>query len=336
MRDNADRKPQRVTIRLPDQDDPVAGVTETDAAQHAIRYPYMLVRGPLFGIAEQQPDQGPLWRLRSDMDSGMPQDARDALNSQLWFTAKDRATDREHRRRLLEAVALLEREPVDEVRVGPVRYRIVRADEFSQTDGRRPEPPRPTDPDPEGWEDDDAESHTRGFVIDPGAATGPAEALQRIVLHDFAYTSPRFPREVRGDSEAAVVSHPDVVMLPAVFRVLVEKEKSWETLGSQHATPQHARRGLVDFLTNTHGFPPPIGPPEEDAAACRQAAADFRRRRRANELEVCGRRFLIVRVARTIRVGPDGPEPPRPSDVDEYGPCQIHPTMDADGTITHD
>ncbi|MEV4256184.1 DUF5954 family protein [Spirillospora sp. NPDC049652] len=31
------------------------------------------------------------------------------------------------------------------------------------------------------------------------------------------------------------------------------------------------------------------------------------------------RRFRIVRIGRMIRVGPDGPEPPRPSDQERYG-----------------
>lgn len=39
---------------------------------------------------------------------------------------------------------------------------------------------------------------------------------------------------------------------------------------------------------------------------------------------------------RMIGVGPDGPETPRPSDVDEYGPLKRHPTMGEDGTLTHD
>ncbi|MFF0723857.1 DUF5954 family protein [Streptomyces sp. NPDC004134] len=334
MPDNAEREPQRVTIRLPDPDDPVARVTETDAAQYAMRYPYMVVRGPLFGVAEQRPGDAPRWRLCSDMDAGMPQDARDALNSQLWFTARDKVRDREQRRRLLAAVAVLEREPVDEVTVGDVRHRIVRADEFTRTDGRRPEPPRPTDPDSDGWEDQDVPSRTEGFVIDPDAATGPAEALLRMALKEYAYSSPRFPRQVLEDSAAAVVSHPDVVMLPPAFRVLEQHEKSWEMVGCQHATPQQARRLLADFLTNEHGFPPPIGPPKADAAACRRAADAYRRRRRGNEVEVCGRKFVIVRVERTMRIGADGPETPRPSDVDDYGPSQIHPAMDADGTVT--
>ncbi|GAA2132798.1 DUF5954 family protein [Streptomyces synnematoformans] len=337
MRDDADGEPQRVTIRLPDGDDPVAGVTETDAARHAERYPYLLVRGPLFGIAEQRPGDAPRWRLRCDMDTGMPQHARDSLQSRLWFSARDDAVDRGHRRRLLAAVALLEREPVDEVGVGDVRYRIVRADEFTRTDGRRPEPPRPTDPDSDGWERADAApSRTDGFVIDPDAATGPAEGMLRIALHDFAYTSARYPRQVRGDSRAAVDSHPGVVILPTAFRVLQEREETWSMLGGQHSTPQQARRLLADFLTNTHGFPPPLGPPEEDAEVCRRAADDFRRRNRVNELEVCGQRYLIVRVERMIRIGPDGPETPRPSDVDDYGPGRLHPAMDADGTVTPD
>ncbi|MFC8096264.1 DUF5954 family protein [Streptomyces sp. NPDC057301] len=46
--------------------------------------------------------------------------------------------------------------------------------------------------------------------------------------------------------------------------------------------------------------------------------------------------FRICRVGRLVRTGPDGPEAPRPSDVDEYGPMKIHPTLLEDGTIIHD
>ncbi|MEU8852595.1 DUF5954 family protein [Streptomyces sp. NPDC048564] len=46
--------------------------------------------------------------------------------------------------------------------------------------------------------------------------------------------------------------------------------------------------------------------------------------------------FRICRAGRLVRTGPDGPEPPRPSDVDEYGPVKIHPALLEDGTIIHD
>jgi hypothetical protein len=54
---------------------------------------------------------------------------------------------------------------------------------------------------------------------------------------------------------------------------------------------------------------------------------------RADEFRFDDRVFRICRVERMLRMGPDGPECPRPSDVDEYGPMKMHPTMDEDGTI---
>ncbi|MFD5859366.1 DUF5954 family protein [Streptomyces chartreusis] len=41
-------------------------------------------------------------------------------------------------------------------------------------------------------------------------------------------------------------------------------------------------------------------------------------------------------VERVLRMGPGGPEPVRPSDVDEYGPMKIHPTLLPDGTVVFD
>lgn len=74
---------------------------------------------------------------------------------------------------------------------------------------------------------------------------------------------------------------------------------------------------------------------EKEAAVNERAAKKFMARRRANELIVRGERFEVVRVERMMRIGPDGPEKSRPSDVDQYGPSQIHPLMDEHGNITY-
>lgn len=37
---------------------------------------------------------------------------------------------------------------------------------------------------------------------------------------------------------------------------------------------------------------------------------------RRNGIEVAGRRFRVVRIERITLMGPDGPEPPRPTDFD--------------------
>ncbi|WP_435837525.1 DUF5954 family protein [Streptomyces chartreusis] len=67
-----------------------------------------------------------------------------------------------------------------------------------------------------------------------------------------------------------------------------------------------------------------------------RAAEEFRALERADEARVEGRVFRICPVERVLRMGPDGPEPAHPSDVDEYGPMEIHPTLLPDGTVVFD
>jgi hypothetical protein len=58
-----------------------------------------------------------------------------------------------------------------------------------------------------------------------------------------------------------------------------------------------------------------LEPPEEELAAYREAALRLERDR-VHQVRVADRRFRIIRVETAVRVGPDGPEPPRPSDHD--------------------
>ncbi|OPC76551.1 hypothetical protein B4N89_46940 [Embleya scabrispora] len=64
---------------------------------------------------------------------------------------------------------------------------------------------------------------------------------------------------------------------------------------------------------------------ENARAAYARVAVEFRAAARTNELRAQDRHLLVVRISRMLRVGPDGPEPPRPSDVwhatDEYPPA---------------
>ncbi|MFF5921964.1 DUF5954 family protein [Streptomyces flavochromogenes] len=84
-----------------------------------------------------------------EVTHGCPQQARDALNSLLWFRAKDEAKTRVERRALLPAVARLEPECVDELTVRGTRFRVVRAEEHAALDSRGGiGTPGPTDPEP--------------------------------------------------------------------------------------------------------------------------------------------------------------------------------------------
>lgn len=321
-------------INVEHRDDPVSLVTEADAFAASRTYGRIALRGPLFGIAEQRRGERPRWRLITDMGTGFPQDARDELNSHLWFRAKDDTDDPRERRVLLDAVHRLETEPLNELTVGDTRYRVVRADEFARSSGGRLEPPRPTDVDSEGWDvQTRTPSTTKGFVIDHAAAVGLTEGLDRVGLLPLSYTSDRYPPDVLADSQRALRTHPGVVLLPVVFRVMERKEKSWSMASSQHPTPQDARRSLAHYLKEVM---PLIGEVDEREAAVYARAADgFMKRLRPNELEVRGRCYQIVRVERMMRIGPAGPEGPRRSDIDVQEPMKIRPTMDEWGNIEH-
>ncbi|MFI1225842.1 MULTISPECIES: DUF5954 family protein [unclassified Streptomyces] len=346
MDGHPEKSPHHLTINVTRRDDPVSEVTEVDAFASVRKYPNIVVRGPLFGLAEQRRGDRPRWRLLGELDTGFAQMARDELNSHLWFKAKDATEDRAVRRSLLAAVARLETETVNEVTADGVRYRVVRADEFTRIGGGRLEPPRATDPDDDGWDLDAVEpSRTKGFVVDHAAAVGLTEGIDRVGLLQLSYTADRFPEDVRADSRRALTTHPGVVLLPTTFRVVERKELSWSMVTGQYSTPQGARRALVHHLTrpvpqlpdlpDMPELPAWMKVDEKEAAVHARAAAKFTARRRANELIVRGRRFEVVRVERVMRIGPDGPERPRPSDVDDYGPSKIHPTMDEHGVVTY-
>ncbi|WP_371544691.1 DUF5954 family protein [Streptomyces sp. NBC_00554] len=338
MSDDWQRQIQALHEELIHRDDPAAWVREADAMEASRRYPHLALRGPVFGVAVRDPAAGPGWRLLKPVVDGMPQVARDGLNSHLWFTAKDDTDDPAVRRELLAAVAALERDPVDEVEACGVRYRVVRGDEFARVGDDGLEPPRPTDPEPveRPWDRQarDTPSPDVGFALDPDHADGPAAGALKLGLRDFAYTGSRFPADVRADSRRAAATHPNIILLPTGFSLAERGEHGWRPSGALMATPHDARRMFYDAMAEMwarlHQF--------DDAKQARyaKAAEEYRALGRADEFRVDDRVFRICRVERMLRTGPDGPESPRPSDVDEYGPTKIHPTMDETGALTHE
>ncbi|MCH5672426.1 DUF5954 family protein [Streptomyces gilvus] len=321
------------------RDDPAAWVREHDAMEASLRYPHFALRGPVFGVAVRDPAAGPEWRVLKPVVDGMPQVARDGLQSYLFFRAKDDTDDRVERRELLAAVDVLTREPVNEIEACGVCYRVVRGDEFTRAGDDGLEPPRPTDREPleRVWERQgrDTSSPDVGFVLDPQRTEGPAAGALRLGLRNFVYAGDRFPGEVITDSERSVTTHPELVLLPTGFGVVErDDDGGWQPRGTLLPTPHAARRMLYDGMAETWALL--FGFDEAKKARYAKAAEEFRVLGRADEFLVDDRLFRICRIERLLRMGPDGPEPPRPSDVDDYGPMKMHPTMDEDGNLTYD
>ncbi|GLW18500.1 hypothetical protein Stsp01_52430 [Streptomyces sp. NBRC 13847] len=337
MDDDWKRQLDRLHEGLVRRDDPAEWVTEADAVRASRRYPHLMLRGPVFGLAAQDPGPSAPWRLVRSVTNGTPQEVRDGLNSLLWFRARDDTDDPAERRELLAAVALLEREPVDELTVLGGRYRVVRGEEFARVGESGPEPPRPTDPEPAdpSWEEHrrDAPVPDPGFALTPGREDGLMAGAMKLALRDLVYTGAHFPKEMRADSTRALTSHPEVVLLPVGFGVVEHDGRGWRPRGALRASPHDARQQLFGGLTES--WPLLYGFDDRERARYARAAAEFRAAGRADELRVDDELFRICRVERMVRCGPDGPEPPRPSDADHYGPTKMHPRMDEDGTVHH-
>jgi hypothetical protein len=79
--------------------------------------------------------------------------------------------------------------------------------------------------------------------------------------------------------------------------------------------PQDARDALAAHLRGASRAAFDRG--EDEAAAQYLAAAERLDREPLDELTVRGRRFRVIRAERFIRMGPDGPEPPRGTDPDD-------------------
>ncbi|MBV2354871.1 hypothetical protein KUM39_10915 [Streptomyces sp. J2-1] len=340
-----------IVVRVPDE--PVEAVREADARDAASEVRSVVVRGPLFGVAVQKEGEEPRWRVMISLESGCAQEARDSLHSRFWFRAKDEAESKEERRALLAAVARLETERVDEITVLDERYRIVRVEEYVGMGPGGIELPRPTDPQPAvlSWERKHVARVDEGLLLDPAAPITPSQAAERLALRSLAYTSSRFPKPVLRDARDALRSHPDVMLLPPAFRVLERDGDAWSPATRLQATAHEARKALDFVLTwliprqqgllaietdpaataRSRAAEDPVGVDPELAELAQ--ASDRLRAENSNELEVQGTLYRICRIRRLVRWGLDGPEGPRPSDVDSHPPEKMHPFMDEDGVV---
>ncbi|MEV0774652.1 DUF5954 family protein [Streptomyces sp. NPDC050433] len=309
------------TIRMTAQEGPIAAFAEQEAWRARERYPTIVGMGLPGFAAARESEQGGWEILGSAGDT--PQGARDSLGSHFRQLAKEaedagRAGDRKKYRAAYEKLDWV---AVDELAVLGTRYRVVRVEQFIRLGPDGPEPPRPSDPDPgEVGEAHGLPSRIKGFVVDPYTGTGMAEGLLKFDLMQFVLKAGA-PPEMRGDSLRAVETHPGGVLLPAEFAIAeCGKDGQWKPHSGTAPSPQAARDRLaVDFRVLTP-VQQRLSEAEREEYA---AAADRLDEKRGAGVAVGGRRYRVARVEQLVRIGPDGPEGPRPSDFDPDPPIEV-------------
>ncbi|TDD90730.1 hypothetical protein E1293_03220 [Actinomadura darangshiensis] len=278
--------------------DPVAAVMLADACRAITAYPELVAVGALFTAAERVPGG---WRIVGPCDP-LPQGAREPLAARLEDEAAllGGAAGRD----LLGAARSLQREPADEVAAGGRRFRIARIEQLVRTGQDGPEPPRPTDLDPlpTGGRVPPARPHELLPEDGPASDFATAELLCQVL--DAAAGTGREP------SRAFLTP---VALAPA-FTVAERGEHRWRPVGRLYDAPQHARDSLVTYFR--HVVPAVESPAATDVEQFAEAAELMEDETRRNGIAVAGRRFRIVRIERITLMGPDGPEPPRPTDFD--------------------
>ncbi|SNS17469.1 hypothetical protein SAMN05443665_1001329 [Actinomadura meyerae] len=280
--------------------DPVAAVRLADACRALTAYPELVAVGTLFTAAERVPDG---WQVVCPCDP-LPQGARELLAGRLEDMAALAGGAPEDE--LLAAARTVQREAADEVAAGGRRFRIVRIEQLVRTGPDGPEPPRPTDPDPRPAADRAEAVRPYELLPDdgPAAASEPAAAELLCQVLDAAAAAGH-------DPPGAFLT--PVALAPA-FTVAERSERRWRPVGRLHDAPRRAREALITYFR--HVVPAVESPADADVARFAEAAELMEAEPRRNGIAVAGRRFRIVRVERIALMGPDGPEPPRPTDFD--------------------
>jgi hypothetical protein len=300
--------------------DPVAAIRDAELGERMRAHPKLFPAGsPDFGYAVQT---GTQWRIGTDGASD-PATARHALACHLRRSAAERETDPDVVKMLLATADRLDPEegeqlPKDEWELGDRRYRVIRIEKFTLIGGGVMEPPRTSDPEPSGQA-----RLLHDHLIDPRAPAGTWEAQLRLNLVGYLPIPGTVPETVQLEARHAIRTHAGVVLLPPTFTVVEIDGNSWEPLTGGDS-PGQARDHLAGYfsqilprLREFQGDPATPGEIAEWAEAAERIEATTE-----PEFTAMGRRFRIVRISRFLRLGRDGPEGPRPSDQERYGPAE--------------
>ncbi|WP_405805903.1 DUF5954 family protein [Streptomyces sp. NBC_01187] len=320
MHGDSDDVPAYRAIRVAPTEEPVAAMADEEAWQARGRYPVLVGYSPVFGVAQELEQGG--WRLHRYFGSPTPQSARDGMGSHFRQRAHqaDEAGDETARDAFLGAAERLDWEVLDELTVLGERHRVVRAENFLRMGPDGPEPPRPSDPDPaRPGAAHELPDRTEGFVLDTAVPTGLSEALFKTELLALAHREGD-GEAVRADAKRAAATHPGGVLLPPAFLFAEEEHGAWRPETGDGTSPQTARDALTMSL---RVLQPAMRGLDEATRAAYKEAADLLDEERGVELRFSGRHLRLVRVERLIRIGPDGPEPPRLSDFDPEPPSGV-------------
>jgi hypothetical protein len=129
----------------------------------------------------------------------------------------------------------------------------------------------------------------------------------------------------RQDAADALLAYPAAVPTGPVFAVVEQVQAGWQVLRTGEYTPQAGRDTMGAVLRQDAArLDEGAGPQRGDLLG----AATLLNTERHDELRVAGRRLRVARVEEFVRLGPSGPEPPRPSDGDAQQPGNGHRGQD--------
>ncbi|WP_106258347.1 DUF5954 family protein [Actinomadura rubrobrunea] len=113
------------------------------------------------------------------------------------------------------------------------------------------------------------------------------------------------------DARRSIIAYPEPVAVGALFTAAERVPGGWQVRCPYDPLPQGARELLADHLDDRAAL---AG--GERGAQLRAAARDLCAGPPRDEVRAGGHRFRVLRIEQLVRHGPDGPEPPRPTDPD--------------------
>ncbi|MEW2358954.1 DUF5954 family protein [Spirillospora sp. NPDC029432] len=137
--------------------------------------------------------------------------------------------------------------------------------------------------------------------------TGDGDAGGRLFPEDLDGVDP-VAAVMLADACRSIAAYPELVAVGALFTAAERVPGGWQVVCPCDPLPQGARELLADHLED--------GP--APGAGALPGAVERLRLEPVDELAVDGRHFRVIRIEQLVRTGPDGPEPPRPTDYDPH------------------